>query len=1274
MNKRVNLMLSLLFGGFAISSLSGCASNETQNEEKFSVKLTYDKAHGEVSIDKKEGKAGETVTLNITPFVGYEIKQVIINGVIAQSVGSQTFVTIAGENQVNVLFAFKTVDDYQVELDYNTNLGSVDYSIENNILNLNVTPFENVVIDSIKLNDNQIQIEEDNTYTLTLNEGLNFVFIDFRNTAMTVDSNKFTINLEYDEEKGVADVDKYEGNVGEQVLLSIEPYANYKVEGILFNNQLLEYNYNEKLLIKPIGGNNTIKINFGNGSLDYLEKLKKGAEYTDILFLGEKTDVTKEYFVEKASTLIKDGENGVNLSEFYDLIVADSDLRKSAFDKLFDSGIVENYLLYKEYLNLNISLAKDCLTRVFNSLGYLLSSASENDFSVLFTLFEYSKGNFYYDPAPDVPNPGPGLTTSNAQKFRENGYIEIANYIDEVNQADTESVPISYNYLVENKSTHILTSKFFYRTLRILLRKCENVNEFSNVLKILSYLFTPYQTVGSPGRNSNETDKEIKIALKQFFAALTAAFPNYESYNNILKAYFESNKKDKFINTNSSINFSESFIDFLKKVFAEGEAGYIGLRFLCETINKSDQQSFNNIILVLKDRPSSFAKAFISFSQLLNGALFESGNNAEIIKNSLTIVANCLFDTFWHRYTSYPLDDVYSNYASQNNEKNSLENDLNNENVTNINLYSSDVDFQDGLFEKIYNKASKIDINSANYDQLNDLENEIHTAFKTSYSYSTTKMYCISYNSKIEKNESLNLKIKAKKNNNESEIPFELVSFNNSKYGSHTAILKFDDLNYKINYTVYNPAFNIEPIGGFDYSSYDSVFDSYSYFGETSYFSKDSTWTYELLGNTESVDTSKIGSFFKVINLNNTYYFLSYVVFDENNVSLEQKPSFENSSLEDYIIHNMEPRLGYIPFYCVSNIDDTEYTWRFDRLDSIVNELTLDTTEVGWQNTTVDFYSIKDVDLKYYVCESVAKNYYLSNYDKGFYEYESMRIDSSRMRFFKNMELTIKDENGSILQGYYCLNDNIIQLTYRDFANKLDNSTCGLKTTTYTDENGGVYTFTYYVNELISSEKESRLFSSNVFWVGQEVNFPLDLNGSMFVYGKEAFYQLRNGFLERKIEIDDSKPDCRLSNFVSIKDSSNFDTSKEGLTSVVITFSGDNGNVDEEVYFKVKNFVYHESQGYYLIPRKLYDGEIYYEQTRYLVIDETMTDDSTIILGAYFNDWSVIDNTVYSGKFVTHKIVKFKDIKKYITEVNYQSEKYFVYFMNGEIITFYFDY
>ena len=192
MNKRVNLMLSLLFGGFAISSLSGCASNETQNEEKFSVKLTYDKAHGEVSIDKKEGKAGETVTLNITPFVGYEIKQVIINGVIAQSVGSQTFVTIAGENQVNVLFAFKTVDDYQVELDYNTNLGSVDYSIENNILNLNVTPFENVVIDSIKLNDNQIQIEEDNTYTLTLNEGLNFVFIDFRNTAMTVDSNKFT--------------------------------------------------------------------------------------------------------------------------------------------------------------------------------------------------------------------------------------------------------------------------------------------------------------------------------------------------------------------------------------------------------------------------------------------------------------------------------------------------------------------------------------------------------------------------------------------------------------------------------------------------------------------------------------------------------------------------------------------------------------------------------------------------------------------------------------------------------------------------------------------------------------------------------------------------------------------------------------------------------------------------------------------------------------------------------------------------------------------------
>lgn len=79
---KILLVSSLVFFGTLIgATLTSCGSNETEKEEdKYTVKLSFDNTKGSVKASTTSGKVGEKVTLTITPSTGYEVGTIKING------------------------------------------------------------------------------------------------------------------------------------------------------------------------------------------------------------------------------------------------------------------------------------------------------------------------------------------------------------------------------------------------------------------------------------------------------------------------------------------------------------------------------------------------------------------------------------------------------------------------------------------------------------------------------------------------------------------------------------------------------------------------------------------------------------------------------------------------------------------------------------------------------------------------------------------------------------------------------------------------------------------------------------------------------------------------------------------------------------------------------------------------------------------------------------------------------------------------------------------
>ena len=187
-NKKLfTLAISLLLGGFAVTSLAGCGEEQAEQPvaNTFSISLNFDSTLGTVVASKTSGTTGETVEITITPNADAEIKSITINGESKTIANTVTFVTKEGVNTVSVVFE-KIDKSFTVALEYDEEFGKVkidktegtDYSAEDAAVKVTITPVEHYKVAQILVNG-QDRVVDELEFTFIPQRGHNLVKVVF---------------------------------------------------------------------------------------------------------------------------------------------------------------------------------------------------------------------------------------------------------------------------------------------------------------------------------------------------------------------------------------------------------------------------------------------------------------------------------------------------------------------------------------------------------------------------------------------------------------------------------------------------------------------------------------------------------------------------------------------------------------------------------------------------------------------------------------------------------------------------------------------------------------------------------------------------------------------------------------------------------------------------------------------------------------------------------------------------------------------------------------
>lgn len=188
MKKRTIFMLSSVFllSSISFTSLTSCG-DVTEKEEKFVISSSVnDETLGSVSLSKTTGVVGEKVTFTITlnQDKNVEIESILINN---QKVDSTTreFSPRVGSNSLVVNFKeiSEEVKTGTVVIDTTIEHGSVSANkLSGNVgdvITLTVTPEENYELETLKLNEEALEVKE-NKATFKLLEGENKITATFK--------------------------------------------------------------------------------------------------------------------------------------------------------------------------------------------------------------------------------------------------------------------------------------------------------------------------------------------------------------------------------------------------------------------------------------------------------------------------------------------------------------------------------------------------------------------------------------------------------------------------------------------------------------------------------------------------------------------------------------------------------------------------------------------------------------------------------------------------------------------------------------------------------------------------------------------------------------------------------------------------------------------------------------------------------------------------------------------------------------------------------------
>lgn len=276
------LILSLSLGCFLLTPLSSCGTSNVEEVKEFTISLNYDASMGTVSVDKENGKVGETVAVTITPKEGFSVSSVNINGVKSTNELKQTFVAMKGENIVIVDFTKgqSSVDEdcnYFINTIFDETMGHVmvepvsgdNYKEARPKVTIDV--FDGYKLDNVLFNEASLGADMFVFELTNVQKGDNTLKIEFsKDNIIEPVKDEFFINVNYDNSLGEVRLSEIKGYLTDNTRINFEvlPFDNSRVSSISFNDVLIEINEDNFFEVKPKEGENNLDVIFEKNSAE----------------------------------------------------------------------------------------------------------------------------------------------------------------------------------------------------------------------------------------------------------------------------------------------------------------------------------------------------------------------------------------------------------------------------------------------------------------------------------------------------------------------------------------------------------------------------------------------------------------------------------------------------------------------------------------------------------------------------------------------------------------------------------------------------------------------------------------------------------------------------------------------------------------------------------------------------------------------------------------------------------------------------------------------
>lgn len=190
---------------------------------------------------------------------------------------------------------------YTLELNFDSTLGSVTSETPQGVVGdkvtVKITPNEGIVIDSVKVNGEKVDVDDTGILTFTAIGGKNTVDVAFKDpTAQPPLDASFSVKAEFDSQMGTVTLDKTAGAdysaSTSAVKVTITPNSGYFIQSITVNGESRDPSISE-FAFQPKQGENIVKVTFAKqeGPVDEKPTYKFKVSYNEEggTVIGDKT-------------------------------------------------------------------------------------------------------------------------------------------------------------------------------------------------------------------------------------------------------------------------------------------------------------------------------------------------------------------------------------------------------------------------------------------------------------------------------------------------------------------------------------------------------------------------------------------------------------------------------------------------------------------------------------------------------------------------------------------------------------------------------------------------------------------------------------------------------------------------------------------------------------------------------------------------------------------------------------------------------------------------